>query len=233
MKKLSLSGIEIEVHRKRVKNINMRVYPASGRVRITAPHYVKSDYLEQFALQKLPWIQKHLANYRQRPVKEKLKFVNGEKHLFQGEEFELQIQELNRKPAVEIRNNFLVMSVRPGSPESKKESILNEWYRNQLKKEIPKIIEKYEPVMGVSVNEFGVKRMKTRWGTCNIRARRIWLSLELAKKSPDCLEYVVVHEMVHLLERLHNARFHAFMDEFMPEWRAVKAKLNGRGNYKC
>lgn len=102
-----------------------------------------------------------------------------------------------------------------------------EWYRSQLKKLIPPLIEKWEPIMGVEVKEFGVKRMKTRWGTCNPAAKRIWINLELAKKNPICLEYIVVHEMVHLLEGSHNARFKAYMDKFMPSWRAVKAELNG------
>ncbi|MEX0608622.1 MAG: SprT-like domain-containing protein [Balneolaceae bacterium] len=114
------------------------------------------------------------------------------------------------------------------STKEKRATVLEEWYRAEIKKEISKLISKWEDPMGVSVKEFGVKRMKTRWGTCNIRDRRIWLNLELAKKSPDCLEYVVVHEMVHLLERLHNKRFHNFMDQFFPEWRQIKKKLNGK-----
>lgn len=132
-----------------------------------------------------------------------------------------------RKQGVEIRNKkYIDLYVRENTPKYLRERVIMEWYRNRLKELIPPLISKWEPVMGVKVNEFGVKMMKTRWGTCNPSARRIWVSLELAKKSPICLEYIVVHEMVHLLERTHNERFTAYMDRFIPNWRAVKAELN-------
>ncbi|MEX0719468.1 MAG: SprT family zinc-dependent metalloprotease [Balneolaceae bacterium] len=209
--------------------MNIRVYPAKKEVRISAPYYLRMSAVETFAASKLPWIQKHLVNFKTRPPIPKLKFETGESHLVWGRKFELKVVEWNSSPKVMLhQNGILELHVRRGSNQQKRGAVLKEWYRAEIKKEIPKLIEKWEGPIGVSVKEFGVKQMKTRWGTCNIRDGRIWLNLELAKKSPDCLEYVVVHEMTHLLERLHNKRFHGFMNQFLPNWRETQKKMNGR-----
>lgn len=226
---LTLSGIEIEIRRKSIKNMNIRVYPSKREVRLSAPYYLRDSQIQNFAASKLPWIKKHLANFKAHPPKSELKYHAGEMHFVWGKEVELKVLEWNAAPQVKLQEDgILNLYVRKGSNRQKRCAVLKEWYRAELKREIPKLIEKWEKPMGVSVKEFGVKQMKTRWGTCNIRARRIWLNLELAKKSPECLEYVVVHEMTHLLERLHNKRFHAFMDHFLPEWRKIKKQLNGK-----
>ena len=130
-------------------------------------------------------------------------------------------------PKVVIRNkSYLDLYVRPGSDLAQRQRVMTAWYRRQLKRQIPLLLAKWQPIIGVEANEWGVKQMKTKWGTCNIRARRIWLNLELAKKPTHCLEYIIVHELVHLLERLHNVRFRAFMDRFMPQWRSYRDELN-------
>lgn len=209
--------------------MNIRVYPAKNEVRISAPYYISASSIQTFAKSKLPWIQKHLSSFKAQPPKQELKYETGELHSLWGEQYQLKVVEWKFAPKVVMnQKDEIELCVRIGSGRQKKADVLREWYRSELKKEIPKLIQKWEKPMGVSVNEFGVKQMKTRWGTCNIRDKRIWLNLELVKKSPDCLEYVVVHEMTHLLERLHNARFHGFMDQFLPEWRDIKKKMNGR-----
>lgn len=224
-------GAEVEVLRKNVKNLNLRVYPAEPKVRISVPYRIHEEAVVQFINQKVPWIKRHLYNYKRKPRKASLKLIDGEKHLFRGDALELKISEKNKPPQVFTDGNgFLIMQIRPGTNGSKKASLLKEWYRSELKKSIPPLIKKWEPVMNVSVQEFGVKQMKTRWGTCNTRKQRIWLNLELAKKRPALLEYVVVHEMVHLLERLHNKRFYAFMERFLPNWKQLKNELNGKSS---
>lgn len=223
-----VSGLKIDVLRKNVKNLNLRVYPAECRVRISVPRRIPDSEVTRFIEGKLPWIRKHLANYRERPKSEPKKFITGELHPVWGQNLKLILIEKDKPPRVFVGDGNLHLSVRPGTVQRKRASVLKEWYRDELKQKIPELIKKWEPQMGVKVEEFGVKQMKTRWGTCNIRARRIWLNLELAKKRPELLEYVVVHEMVHLLERLHNKRFYGFMSRYLPNWKSLKNELNGK-----
>jgi predicted metal-dependent hydrolase len=223
-----VAGLQVDVLRKNVKNLNLRVYPAKKQVRISVPRRISDNEVVRFIEAKMPWIHKHLANYKKKPKRPALKFISGEKHLVWGQELELHVIEKNKPPQVFIKDQILFLQIRPGADKAKRASVLKEWYRAELKQVIPKMIENWEPQMGVEVAEFGVKKMKTRWGTCNIRARRVWLNLELAKKRPELLEYVVIHEMVHLLERLHSKRFYGFMSKFLPDWKALKNELNGK-----
>lgn len=227
---ITLSGIPIKVTRKKVKNINLRVYPSKGEVRMSAPWHLRDELIQNFAASKLDWIKKKLANYQPAHRPPESEYKTGETHWYRGEEMELRVVFGNAAPKVicNKKEKVLELQVRPGSPRAKRKKVLKEWYRAELKKIIPKLIAKWEPVMGVQVNEFGVKQMKTRWGSCNIRDKRIWLNLELAKKSPACLEYVVVHEMVHLLERLHNDRFYRLMDQYLPGWQQTEKALQGK-----
>jgi len=225
-----LDDIPVEIVRKKVKNINLRVYPSKRRVKISAPWHLRTESVVEFANSKQHWIQKHLDSYRKPLHRDPPKLVSGEIHLYRGEQFQLVVDEHDAPPEVVLleQEGILRMTVRTGSNRDKRTRVLKEWYRARLKEQIPKLIEKWEDPMDVSVNEFGVKQMKTRWGSCNIRDRRIWLNLELAKKSPACLESVVVHEMVHLLERKHNKRFYSLMDQFLPDWRDIDKELQGR-----
>jgi len=224
--RITISGITIDVVKKNIKNLNLRVKP-SGQVRISCPVHTRDETVRQFANSKMSWIKKHLSNFQKKRKVHQPVCESGEIHHFFGQPFSLQVREKNEKPRVQIiPPDRLILQVRPGADVSKREMILKEWYRSNLKNEIEKLIRRWEPVMGVKVHDFGVKQMKTRWGTCNIRAKRIWLNLELAKMDHELLEYVVVHEMVHLLERLHNKRFHGFMTRFMPDWKSRKKRLN-------
>lgn len=222
---ITVSGITIHLTRKKVKNLNIRVRPSAGVVRVSCPHRMPEKVVRSFVLAKKDWIQKHLSGFKGRKPAPDLTFTSGEKHYFLGKPYKLNVNYRNSAPEVKCTENEIELYVRPGSVREKREKVLLEWYRKQLKQEIPRLIRKWEPVMAVQVNDFGVKQMKTRWGTCNIRAKRIWLNLELAKKPPECLESVVVHEMVHLLERLHSKRFYRLMDQFLPDWREREEKL--------
>lgn len=229
MEKIIINNIEIELTKKNIKNLHLSVHPPDGRVKISAPQYMDTDTIRLFAISKLSWIrkqQKKFINQERQPERE---YVSGESHYFLGQRYLLNVIYTNkRKQGVEIRNKkYIDLYVRENTPKHLRERVMTEWYRRELKKLIPPIIAKWEPIIGVGVNEFGVKKMKTRWGSCNPKAKRIWLNLELVKKSPTCIEYVVVHEMVHLLEKSHNERFIAYMDKFLPNWRAIKEELNG------
>jgi predicted metal-dependent hydrolase len=185
-----LDDISVEVTRKKVKNINLRVYPSRRKVKISAPWHLNTESIIQFAESKEGWIRKHLSNYRQPLHLEPPKFDSGEIHLYKRREYELFVEEHHGPPEVTLleAQGKLRITVRHGSGREKRAKVLKEWYRARLKEQIPKLIEKWEKPMGVSVKEFGVKQMKTRWGSCNTRACRIWINLELAKKSDACLE---------------------------------------------
>lgn len=226
---LTINDRQAEVTRKRIKSIRLKVNTASKKIRVSCPYGVSEKTLIDFVESKEKWIEKHLSKKvtAKKPVTPK-KFEGGESIPFKGAEFDLEIRIGATKTKVEIEENKIILSSKKRLARVKRERAIQEFYRAHLKQEIPNLIEKWEPIMGVSVSEFGVKRMKTRWGTCNIRDKRIWLSLALAEKSPELLEYVVVHEMVHLLERLHNQRFKSFMTQFLPNWKELQKQLNGR-----
>lgn len=226
---LVIEKIKVEVTRKRIKTIRLKVNRATKQVRVSCPHRVSEKELIDFISSKKRWIEKHLS--KEIPVTvapKEQKFKEGDVIFFEGGEFELELRTGSKKTSVVVQEGNIILSSRTKLVRKEREKAIQEFYRAYLKEEIPKFIEKWEPIMGVSVAEFGVKRMKTRWGTCNIRARRIWLSLALAEKSPELLEYVVVHEMVHLHERLHNQRFKNFMTLYLPNWKELQNQLNGR-----
>lgn len=225
---IEVNGLKIEVVRKAIKHLRLAVYPPLGEVRIAAPLRVPDAALRLMVLEKFNWIRKQQARVMAMPVRPQLKMQTGENHFFQGRCYCLNvIEQSGRQQRVEPgENNALHLYVRSNASVVQREAVLHAWYREHLQREIPLLIARWQPVMGVQVADWGVKKMKTRWGSCNIRAQRIWLNLELAKHSAACLEYVVVHEMVHLLERYHNDRFKKFMDQFLPTWRLLKAELN-------
>lgn len=221
-----VAGIEVEVTRKPIKNLYVRVNRRSGAVRVSCPVWVSERHINRFIVSRLSWIKHQKEKAALVKPEYDPGFLSGEKHLFLGSEYSLIVKQNVCRSGVHLQNDSLVMGIRGKDTLKKRSKLLDEWYRDQLKEMIPKLIQQYEPIMKVTVLEFGVKKMKTRWGTCNIKNQRIWLNLDLAKKSPDCLEMVVVHEMVHLLERLHNKRFYSLMDSFMPHWREANKKLN-------
>lgn len=226
MEQLKLGDIIIDVEQKDIKNIHLSVYPPSGKVRISAPLRMDMDTLRIYALSKLAWIRKQQAKITGQDREAPREFLNRESHYYNGKRYLLKMIELDAKPKIELKHSTLVLYIRPGTPMEKRQEIIDEWYRAQMKIGLPALIEKWEKRMNVKIGEFGIKKMKTRWGTCNCEAKRIWLNLELAKKPRECLEYIVVHEMVHLLERKHNDIFVAYMNQFFPKWRFYKDELN-------
>ncbi len=226
MSRLTLGDISIEVVQKDIKNIHLSVYPPNGRVRISAPLRMDLDTIRVFAISKLSWVKKQQKKLRSQEREAPREFLNRESHYFKGKRYMLRVIEQDSVPRVVLKHRIIELYVRPGAGLFKKQDTLDEWYRRQLKESIPQIINKWEETMGVQVYEFGVKKMKTKWGSCNRADKRIWLNLELAKKPVECLEYIIVHEMVHLLERNHNDRFVALMDRFMPKWKFYKDELN-------
>jgi predicted metal-dependent hydrolase len=223
---IDVSGIKIDVTRKNIKNIHLAVYPPTGRVRLSTPSSVSKESIRLFIISRLGWIRKHLKNFNSQPRELEREYIQGESHYLSGKRYLLNVIEVEAKPKVDLSNKYINLYIRPGSDKAKKEEVLKEFYRERLKQEIPLLIDKWESQMGVKVKDWGVKQMKTRWGTCNTRASRIWLNLELAKKPKHCLDYVVLHEMAHLIERLHNARFKSVLDKHKPGWRNIKEELN-------
>ncbi len=224
---ITVHGLVVEVVRKNIKHLHLAVYPPNGRVRVAAPLRVNDEAVRLAVISKLGWIKRQQAKFAGQERQSAREYVSGESHYFQGRRYRLNVIYQAGPPKVSIRNNTrLDLIVRPGSDTWPRERVLLAWYRQQLKALIPPLIVKWEAILGVTVAEWGVKQMKTRWGTCNIQARRIWLNLELIKKPELCLEYVVVHELVHLLERHHNDRFAALMDQAMPQWRLHREELN-------
>jgi hypothetical protein len=225
--RLEVNGISVEVVRKNIKNLHLAVYPPNGRVRVAAPLRLDDDAVRLAIVSRLGWIRKQQQRFEQQNRQSQREMVSGESHYFMGRRYRLNVIEHNAPATLRLTNNTTMeLRIRPGSDRDKREAVLYRWYRRQLQELIPQLIARWEPELGVTVAEWGIKKMKTRWGTCNTNARRIWLNLELAKKPVSCLEYVVVHEMVHLLERHHNDRFKAYMDRFMPQWRLQRDLLN-------
>ena len=224
---ITVSGIDIDVIKKDIKNMHLSVHPPTGRVRISSPRKMETKSIRLFAISKLDWIKKHIRNMQQQNRQPKREFVQRESHYFLGQRYLLNIIEHEAPPKVEIRNKkYMDLYVRPGSDRDKKEQIVREFYRKELKTRIPPLVEKWEKKMDQEVKEWQVLQMKTKWGSCKSEDRKIILNLELAKKPPECLEYVIVHEMVHLEERLHTDRFKALLEKYMPSWRERREQLN-------
>lgn len=224
---LEVSGIPVEVVRKDIKNLHLAVYPPHGRVRVAVPLRISDETVRLAVISRLGWIRRQQNALERQPRQSKREMVTGESHFVQGRRYRLDVIEQDAPASIVMRNNkTLELRVRPGTDQKKRDDVLQRWYRQLLREQIPDLQAKWEPIIGVKVADCGIKRMKTKWGTCNIEERRIWLNLELAKKPPACLEYILVHEMVHLLERHHNDRFRAYMDDFLPQWRTHREQLN-------
>ena len=221
-----IGDIPIDVVRKDIKNLHLSVHRPDGRVRISAPLRMDMEAIKVFALSKLAWIRKQRARLLARERGAPRDYADEESHYYLGKRYLLKIIETNAARGVIINHDTMEMYVRAATSREKRRLMLESWYRRQLKEIIPGYVVKYEHMMRVTVREFAVKRMRTRWGTCNTRAGRIWINLELIKRPLHCIEYIVVHEMVHLLERRHNKVFAAYMDTFLPAWRAHKEELN-------
>ena len=224
---IEVAGIRVEVVRKDIKNLHLGVYPPNGRVRVAAPSRFDEESVRLAVVTKLGWIKRKQKQFIDQERQSRRELITGESHYYAGQRYRLDVLEKDAPPTVKIRNNkTIVMQVRPGSSYSKRDELLNKWYRERLKEQIPGLVAYWEPRVGVKLQEVRIKKMKTHWGTCNIEAARIWLNLELIKKPQICLEYILVHEMIHLIERHHNDRFLRVIESVMPRWRSYRGLLN-------
>ncbi len=225
-RQIEVSGIPVAVVRKDIKNLHLAVYPPHGRVRVAVPLRTSDETVRLAVVSRLGWIRRQQKALDKQERQSPREMITGESHFVRGRRYRLDVIEEDASASIAIRNGrTLQLRVRPGTDRDKREEVLQRWYRQMLREQLPDLLAKWEPIVGVEVVSCGIKRMKTKWGTCNIEAKRIWLNLELAKKPPACLEYILVHEMVHLLERHHNDNFRAYMDEFLPQWRLYREEL--------
>ncbi|MEV6254648.1 SprT family zinc-dependent metalloprotease [Nocardia sp. NPDC051911] len=223
---LTVSGIDVDVIYKDIKHLHIGVYPPLGRVRVAAPVRLDDDQVRRAVVQRLPWIKRqreHLQAVDRQPVPE---IVSGESHYVWGLRYRLRVNERPGHAHFEVDGKRLMLYVPAGSTAAHRRRLLDRWYRAQLRQAIPPLIEKWEEKLQLSVPRWSIRRMKTKWGSCNRETHHIWFNLELAKKHPDCLEYIVVHEMMHYLESAHGKRFIKLMDDHLPNWRARRDQLN-------
>ena len=223
---IQLGDIGVDVVRKDIKNVHLSVHPPNGRVRIAAPERMSLDTVRVFAIAKLPWIKKQQRKLREQERETAREYIDRESHYVWGKRYLLKVVEADRPASVELSHGQMILRARRGADRAKRQTFVEEWHREQLRKAVPPLIEKWERLIGVRVRRFFIQRMKTKWGSCNDRAGSIRLNTDLARKPMECLEYIVVHEMVHLLEPTHNARFMALMDQFMPKWQSHRDVLN-------
>lgn len=224
--RIELGEITADVILKDIKNVHLSVYPPTGKVRISAPKRMSLDTIRVFAISKLDWIKQQQTKLREQERETPRDYVDRESHYVWGKRYLLTVTESDEPPSIELKHSRMFLRVRPGTTEEKREALFESWYRRQLRLAVPPLLARWQPLLGVEVQRWFVQRMKTKWGSCNHRAGTIRLNTELAKKPPECLEYIVVHELVHLLEPTHNARFIALMDRYMPKWQFYREVLN-------
>lgn len=225
--RITVSGVRVTVVRKNIKNLHLGVYPPDGRVRVATPLAVSDEAVRLAVVGKLGWIRRQRARFASQPRQSRREMVSGESHYFLGRRCRLQVHSRDEPVRVSLRGKSVIdLSIRPGMSVEERELLLQRWYRTQLKSLVPPLLEKWQRALGVQVAAWGVKRMKTKWGGCTIDARRVWVNLELAKKPARCLEYIVVHELLHLRERHHGDAFVKLMDGALPSWRTLRTELN-------
>jgi len=224
MKKIVVENIDIQVEKKHIKNMYMRIVRPDGKVKITAPFLISDEQIRIFAVSKISWIKKRRKILEEKNRKTERHYVTGETFPLLGKPYTLSVRHGPVNKAF-IQGPNIVLQVRNNTDTRRKAKIIEEWYRGILKIAVSSVSEKWEKIIGVKANEWKIQNMRTKWGTCNIAARRIVLNLQLAKKPPECLEYVIIHELVHLLEKSHNTKFKNYMDKYCPNWRSIRKNL--------
>lgn len=222
---IEIDGISIEIIRKPIKNMHVRIYPPDGAVRVTAPLRLSLQSIQQQLHSKRAWLHSNRTRLQALPIPSEPFMQSGEHHYFLGQAYPLTVIENTNQNRIVFNDNLLQLHTKLNATLDEKLRCLKKWYQAQMQIVVPPLINQWQSVLGVRVYEWGTKSMKTRWGSCNTRRQRIWLNLVLIKKPIPCLEYVLVHEMVHLLEPSHNARFHQLMDRFLPDWRIQQKAL--------
>lgn len=221
-----ISGIPIDIHKKNIKNMHLQIKPPNGQVVISAPLSMDDKAIEVYARTNLGWIKKQIEKFQQQPRSAKRQYVSGETMYIWGKQYYLSFVPDSRKNSFKIQGNSIVLSMRKNSTVKQREKYIREQYRRLLKGEIEKILPKWEQITGLHCESWQIKYMITRWGTCNTEKKKLWFNLQLAQKPVECLEYVILHELIHVKERTHNSIFIAYMDMYMKNWREVRKELN-------
>jgi predicted metal-dependent hydrolase len=226
IQQIKVGDYSIEIVRKNIRNMHLRVYAPDGRIRLSAPWRQDEDTIRRFVSSKLAWIGKHIDEIQSRERVSESEYITGESLWLEGQRYLLNVISGSAFYRIHIRDDIYIdLYMKALTDKIKRGELLSEWYRARLKARIEPLMAKWHKIMGVEVKEWSVKRMKTKWGTCNITAKRIWINLELAKKPERCLEYIIVHELLHLVEKHHNDVFKAHMDRLLPDWRMRKKEL--------
>jgi predicted metal-dependent hydrolase len=223
---ISLGEVEIALVRKQVKHVHLTVHPPTGRVTLVAPYGTRTEVARAYAISKLTWIRKQRRRLAEQLRQSPRQFVPRESHYVWGRRYLLEVVESDAKPAVKLGHRSIRLSLRPGADSARREAVMHDWYKALLHEALPPLIAVWEARLGVHVHGYFLQRMKTRWGSCNHSAGTIRLNTELVKKPRDLLEYVVVHEMLHLIESSHSERFLSLLDKHYPAWREARAELN-------
>lgn len=223
---LDLGGLQVEVTRKAIKHVHLSVLPPDGKVRVAAPQGMALDTLRLFVIARLAWIRAQQRKLQAQERETPREFLNKESHDVWGKRYLLDIRHADAAPAVSVTPRLLRLQVRPGTDPARCEAVLEGWYRQQVRAAVPALLGRWEPRLGVKAGRVFVQRMKTQWSSCTPATGSIRLNTDLARKPPECLEYIVVHELMHLLEPTHNARFSALMDQHLPHWQQLRARLN-------
>jgi hypothetical protein len=225
--RLQICDIEVLIIRKKIKNLHLAVLPPEGRVRVSAPLTLNDDIIRTMLVTRWGWIRKQRLKFENQSRQSLREYISGETHYFWGRRYRMEVIYEPTAPKISFKGkNKIVLSVKPGTCRIKREKIMMNWYRKQLRVVANKLIEYWKKKIGVQLNAWGIKKMKTRWGTCNPKLGRIWINLELAKKPEQCLEFIIAHELTHFLEKNHNERFKKYLDNFLPHWRQRKEELN-------
>jgi predicted metal-dependent hydrolase len=223
---IQIGELSIRLTKKDVRNVHLSVYPPDGRVTLTAPTTTRVDVARAYAISKLSWIREQQQKLRNQARETPREFIERVSHHLWGRRHLMTVAYREGKPAVSLDQRRITLTVRPGTNRAKRQRVIHEWHKSLLHSVVPQLISKWEPKLKVTVSAYFLQRMKTKWGSCNHRAGHIRLNTELVKKPKDLLEYVVVHEMTHLLEPTHSPRFVALLDTSYPSWRQARAELN-------
>jgi predicted metal-dependent hydrolase len=227
MKKIAVADILAEVEWKEIKNVHLTIYPPDARVHVSAPMNMTEESIRLFLITKLPWIKQRVSQVLEQNRQSPRTYVSGENHYFKGRRYRLKVVNHTAAAKVELQGNeFIVMYVREKATEARRAEVLKEWYRAEFKAILPSLVTKWEAILGVKANKWDVKQMKTLWGSCNHRTRNIIFNLELIKKPLHCIEYIVVHELLHIKVRLHNEEYTALLNRHFPNWKQLKDELN-------
>lgn len=227
MKKIAVADILAEVEWKEIKNVHLTIYPPDARVHVSAPMNMTEESIRLFLITKLPWIKQRVSQVLEQNRQSPRTYVSGENHYFKGRRYRLKVVNHTAAAKVELQGNeFIVMYVREKATEARRAEVLKEWYRAEFKAILPSLVTKWEAILGVKANKWDVKQMKTLWGSCNHRTKNIIFNLELIKKPLHCIEYIVVHELLHIKVRLHNEEYTALLNRHFPNWKQLKDELN-------